>query len=46
MLAYPYNFIYLNGGENMLVNALSRKFEEGSIISLSLLIPDLIEEYH
>jgi hypothetical protein len=43
MLGYDYEIIYKKGKENVVVDALSRKYEEeGSLFSLSFLVPNWI----
>jgi hypothetical protein len=45
MLGYDYEIIYKKGKDNIVVDALSRQNkEDGSLFSLSLSIPDWIEE--
>jgi hypothetical protein len=45
MLGYDYEIIYKKGKENIVVDALSRQFEEdGSLLSLSLPSPGWLEE--
>ena len=47
MLGYDYEIIYKKGHENVVVDALSRQFEdESTLLSISLPIPDWIEEAH
>jgi hypothetical protein len=47
MLGYDYEIIYKKGKENVVVDALSRKYEEeGSLFTLSLPIPDWLIESH
>ena len=47
MLGYDYEMIYKKGRENILVDALSREFEEEStLLEISLPIPEWIEEAH
>jgi hypothetical protein len=41
MLGYDYDIIYKKDKENVVVNALSRKYEEeGSLFSLSFIVAD------
>jgi hypothetical protein len=45
MLGYDYEIIYKKGKDNIVLDALSRQHEEDdSLFSLSLLVPDWIEE--
>jgi hypothetical protein len=45
MLGYDYEIIYKKGKENVVVDALSRKYEEeGSLFALSLPILDWLTE--
>jgi hypothetical protein len=45
MLGYDYEIIYKKGKDNIIANALSIKHEEeGSLFTLSLPVPDWIEE--
>jgi hypothetical protein len=47
MSGYDYEIIYKKGRENVVVDALSRKFEEdGSLLALSLPSLEWIEESH
>ena len=47
MLGYDYEIIYKKGCDNVVVNALSRQFEdESTLLSISLPIPNWIEEAH
>jgi hypothetical protein len=43
LFGYDYEIIYKKGKDNVVVDALSRKYEdEGSIFSLSFVVPDWI----
>jgi len=45
MLGYDYEILYKKGKENVVVDALSRKYEEeGSIFSLSFIVSDWMNE--
>ena len=44
MLGHDYDITLQEGKDNMVVNALSRKHEEGSLFSLSLLVLDWISK--
>jgi hypothetical protein len=47
MLGYDYEIIYKKGKENVVVDALSRKYEEeGSLFSLSFIVVDWVNEVH
>ena len=47
MLGYDYEIIYKKGHDNVVADALSRQFEdESALLSISLPIPDWIEEAH
>ena len=47
MLRYDYEIIYKKSKENVVVDALSRQFEDdGSLFALSLLAPCCLEEAH
>jgi hypothetical protein len=44
LFGYDYEIIYKKGKENVVVDALSRKYEdEGSIFSLSFIVPDWLQ---
>jgi hypothetical protein len=44
LFGYDYEIIYKKGKDNVVVNALSRKYEdEGSIFSLSFIVPDWLQ---
>jgi hypothetical protein len=45
MLGYDYEIIYKKGKDNVVVDVLSRQYEdEGSLFALSLPVPNWIEE--
>jgi len=44
MLVYDYEIIYKKGKENVVVDALSRQFEDGLFLGLSSPIPRWLEE--
>ncbi len=47
MLGYDYEIIYKKGHKNVIADALSGQFEEGStLLEISLPIPDWIKEAH
>jgi hypothetical protein len=44
LFGYDYELIYKKGKYNVVVNALSRKYEdEGSLFSLSFIVPDWLQ---
>jgi hypothetical protein len=44
LFGYDYDIIYKKGKENVVVDALSQKYEEqGSLLSLSFIVPDWIQ---
>jgi hypothetical protein len=44
LFGYDYEIIYKKGKENVVVDALSRKYEdEGSLFSLSFIVPDWLQ---
>jgi hypothetical protein len=44
LFGYDYEIIYKKGKDNVVVDALSRKYEdEGSIFSLSFIVPDWLQ---
>jgi hypothetical protein len=44
---YDYDIIYKKGKENVVVDALSRKYEdEGSLFFLSFIVPDWLQVVH
>jgi hypothetical protein len=44
---YDYDIIYNKGKDNVVVDALSRKYEdEGSLFSLSFIVPDWLHAVH
>jgi hypothetical protein len=47
LVGYDYEIIYKNRKDNVVVDALSRKYEdEGSIFSLSFILPDQLHVVH
>jgi hypothetical protein len=47
LFGYDYEIIYKKGKENVVVDALSRKYEEeGSLFSLSFIVPDWLQVVH
>jgi hypothetical protein len=47
LFGYDYEIIYKKGKENVVVDALSRKYEdEGSLFSLSFIVPDWLQAMH
>jgi hypothetical protein len=47
LLGYDYEIIYKKGKENVVVDALSRQFEDdGSMFTLSLPVPGWLEDAH
>jgi hypothetical protein len=47
LFGYDYDIIYKKGKENVVTDALSRKYEyEGSIFSLSFIVPDWLQVVH
>jgi hypothetical protein len=47
MLGYDYEIIYKKGKENVVVDALSQKYEEeGSLFSLSFIVADWLNDVH
>jgi hypothetical protein len=46
MLGYDYEIIYKKGKENVVVDLLSRQFEDGSLFALSLPRPGWLEDAH
>jgi hypothetical protein len=47
LFGYDYDIIYKKGKANVVVDALSRKYEdEGSIFSLSFIVPNQIQVVH
>jgi hypothetical protein len=43
LFGYDYEIIYKKGKDNVVADALSRKYEEGSLFSLSFIVPDWIQ---
>jgi hypothetical protein len=47
LFGYDYEIIYKKGKDNVVVDALSRKYEdEGSLFSLSFIVPDWLQAVH
>jgi hypothetical protein len=47
LFGYDYEIIYKKGKDIVVVDALSRKYEdEGSIFSLSFIVPDWLQVFH
>jgi hypothetical protein len=47
LFGYDYEIIYKKGKDNVVVDALSRKYEEeGSLFSLSFIVPDCLQAVH
>ena len=47
LFGYDYEIIYKKGKENVVADALSRKYEdEGSLFSLSFIVPDWLQAVH
>jgi hypothetical protein len=47
LFGYDYEIIYKKGKENVVVDALSRKYEEdGSLFSLSFIVTDWLQAVH
>jgi hypothetical protein len=47
LFGYDYEIIYKKGKDNVVVDALSRKYEdEGSLFSLSFIVPDWLQVVH
>jgi hypothetical protein len=47
MLGYDYEILYKKGRDNIVVNTLSRQYEDaGSLLTLSVPIPELLEVAH
>jgi hypothetical protein len=47
LFGYDYEIIYKKGKENVVVDALSHKYEdEGSLFSLSFIVPNWLQDVH
>jgi hypothetical protein len=47
LFGYDYEIIYKKGKDNVVADALSRKYEdEGSLFSLSFIVPDWMQAVH
>jgi hypothetical protein len=47
LFGYHYEIIYKKGKDNVVADALSRKYEdEGSLFSLSFIVPDWLQAMH
>jgi hypothetical protein len=47
LFGYDYEIIYKKGKDNVVVDALSRKYEdEGPLFSLSFIVPDWLQVVH
>jgi hypothetical protein len=47
LFGYDYDIIYKKGKDNVVADALSRKYEdEGSLFSLSFIVPDWLQDIH
>jgi hypothetical protein len=47
LFGYDYEIIYKKGKDNVVVDALSQKYEEeGSLFSLSFIVPDWLQAVH
>jgi hypothetical protein len=47
LFVYDYEIIYKKGKDNVVTDALSRKYEdEGSLFSLSFIVPDWLQVVH
>jgi hypothetical protein len=47
LFGYDYEIVYKKGKENVVVDALSRKYEEeGSLFSLSFIVTDWLQVVH
>ena len=47
LFRYDYEIIYKKGKDNVVADALSRKYEdEGSLFSLSFIVPDWLQAVH